>query len=281
MKTYGPYRPEIAPRGRSHATSPSPTTVRPGAVPAQTGRKSPPPAASPMRPPRMSPHVSGRGIAPTTAMDKMNPLPGGCESRCAPSRGRRIRLHVYKHFPEGMCPHTPDGPSGNDLAHWRVAVLRRLAEFLMGVPQLENLCCLLDEQWHDPVGEVTPGPSDRRGNPGLKLENDVELPHPNHSPAHCRTSSSAPLATFCFPIFSSLFRGEEGAPFWATGGGGGGGGGGGVVASPRASPGPPFFLVPTPGIPRTYVRQIGTRGCGRARFQKRFQKNKRRYAEVC
>ena len=89
-------------------------------------------------------------------MDKMNPLPGGYESHCAPLRGRRIRLHVYKHFPEGMCPHTPDGPSGNDLAHWRVAVLRRLAEFLTGVPQLENLCCLLDEQWHDPVGEVTP-----------------------------------------------------------------------------------------------------------------------------
>ena len=79
-----------------------------------------------------------------------------CPTEGCSTRGRRIRLHVYKHFPECMCPRTLDGPSGNDLALRRVAVLRRLAEFLTGVPRLENLCCLLDEQWHDPVGEVTP-----------------------------------------------------------------------------------------------------------------------------
>ena len=31
-----------------------------------------------------------------------------------------------------------------------------MATFLTGVPRLENLVCLLDNEWHDRVGEVTP-----------------------------------------------------------------------------------------------------------------------------
>ena len=96
-----------------------------------------------------------------TAMNKMDPLPGGCESRCAPPRGVQrgdagLGCMSTSISQSACAPALWTGPSGNDLAFRRVAVLRRLAEFLTGVPRLENLCCLLDEQWHDLVEEVTP-----------------------------------------------------------------------------------------------------------------------------
>ena len=200
MKTYGPYRPEIAPRGRSPCDLPQPYY---GTAWGSSGSNGPE-----VSPSGCFSYCGPLGWAPTYREEeshqrrrwtRWSPSPEDAKSRCAPSRGRRIRLHVYKHFPEGMCPHTPDGPSGNDLAHWRVAVLRRLAEFLTGVPQLENLCCLLDEQWHDPVREVTPPIAE--GNPGLKLENDVETAPPQS----LSSPFAAPAALLHWRPFAFLF----------------------------------------------------------------------------
>ena len=67
-----------------------------------------------------------------------------CPVRDCSIKHRRIRLHTYRHFPECIRPWSPETTSENEIA------------LLTVVPRLENLMCLLDNEWHDRVGEVTP-----------------------------------------------------------------------------------------------------------------------------
>ena len=140
----------------THAPLPTPLSKQPA------GHPHPPQHTSPKtcQPPPPGPYPTGKRKRPADEDQLGNPPRKVKDSTCpvlgCAIRHRRIRLHTYKHFPECIQPGAPENTPPTDVALRRVAVLRTLATFLTGAPSLDNLCCLLDMEWHDRVGEVIP-----------------------------------------------------------------------------------------------------------------------------
>ena len=190
--------------GRPPSTQPGPT----GSPLSSSAGTQPPPRAG-TRPDQEPPHTGKRkradgddqpGSPPRKVRESQCPVMG-----CS-IKHRRIRIHMYRHFPECVRPRTPDGPPRMTSPS---AELPYCGSWLSD-GSAEAGESVLPARWAVARQGGGGHSSHGWGDLGLQLADVLALPCPDHAPAHLRCGRPDPLATLRFSLLPTFGRG--GAP---------------------------------------------------------------------